>query len=283
MAGEQWQREVVNERKDSERIVIDQTVSPLTDADGAVEKSVAVAHDVTERRTHERRLKEQRDDLKLLNQVLRHDVRNDLQLVTAYADMLADHVDETGREYLATIQECAGSAVELTTTAWNLSAVILQSNVENAAGPLHLVVDQQVEEVRATYHDAGIQVEGSLPETDIVANSMLGSVFRNLLKNAVQHDDKPIPEVTVSATERDNRVTVRVANNGPGVPDELRASAFGKEEKGLDSDGTGIGLYLVQSLVESYGGSVHIEANDPEGAVFVVELRKYGAAGGAES
>ena len=44
-------------------------------------------------------------------------------------------------------------------------------------------------------------------------------------------------------------------------------------EKGLDSDGTGIGLYLVQTLVERYGGAVWIEDNEPEGSVFVVEMR----------
>nr|WP_302080744.1 ATP-binding protein [Salinibaculum sp. KK48] len=49
-------------------------------------------------------------------------------------------------------------------------------------------------------------------------------------------------------------------------------SPFGKGEKGLDSPGTGIGLYLVQTLLDQYGGDVWVADNDPEGAVFVVEL-----------
>ncbi|ESS08956.1 MAG: hypothetical protein A07HN63_01165 [uncultured archaeon A07HN63] len=56
---------------------------------------------------------EQRDDLATLNEVLRHDIRNDLQLITSYADMLSDHVDVTGEAYLATIQESADTGIGL--------------------------------------------------------------------------------------------------------------------------------------------------------------------------
>jgi signal transduction histidine kinase len=67
-------------------------------------------------------------------------------------------------------------------------------------------------------------------------------------------------------------VTVRIADNGPGVPDERKESVFGKGEKGLESDGTGIGTYLVKTLVSRYSGTVWVEDNEPRGAVFVVEL-----------
>jgi signal transduction histidine kinase len=83
--------------------------------------------------------------------------------------------------------------------------------------------------------------------------------------------------VAVSARVTEGRVTegrvvVRVADNGPGVPDDRKEAVFGRGEKGLRSTGTGLGLYLVDTLVDSYGGRVRVEDNDPEGAVFVVEL-----------
>jgi signal transduction histidine kinase len=117
-----------------------------------------------------------------------------------------------------------------------------------------------------------VTVEGSIPDVEVVGNDMLGSVFRNLLRNATQHNDKTPPEVTVSAAEHDDIVEVRIADNGPGVPDAQKDEIFGRGEKGLESSGAGIGLYLVQSLVDTYGGDVFVEDNDPEGAVFVVEL-----------
>ena len=101
---------------------------------------------------------------------------------------------------------------------------------------------------------------------------MLEAVFRNLLKNAIQHNHSDVPEVTVSTEERDEVVVVRIADNGPGVPDDRKETIFGKGKKGLESSGTGLGLYLVRSLVDGYGGDVWVEDNEPTGAVFAVEL-----------
>ncbi|MFW6265473.1 MAG: ATP-binding protein, partial [Halanaeroarchaeum sp.] len=47
---------------------------------------------------------------------------------------------------------------------------------------------------------------------------------------------------------------------------------FEEGKRGLDSDGTGLGLYLVSVLVDRYDGAVSVEDNEPAGAVFVVEL-----------
>jgi signal transduction histidine kinase len=106
----------------------------------------------------------------------------------------------------------------------------------------------------------------------VIGNEMLGSVFRNLLQNAILHNDKETPEITITAERQQRQIEVRIADNGPGVPDAQKETIFGKGAKGLESEGTGIGLYLVQSLVESYGGDVWVEDNTPEGAIFVVQL-----------
>jgi signal transduction histidine kinase len=101
---------------------------------------------------------------------------------------------------------------------------------------------------------------------------MLESVFRNLLTNAIQHNDNEVPEVTVSATAGDDTVRVRIADNGPGIPDERKEEIFEQGEVSLDSEGTGLGLYLVDTLVGRYGGEVRVKDNNPDGAIFIVEL-----------
>ncbi len=221
------------------------------------------------------RLKRQRDDLRLLNQVTRHDIRNDLQVVGAYAELLDDHVDEQGQEYLDVIKRNTDSAVALTTTVRDLAEVMLRDEAEPGRVSLERTLSQQVEEIRSAYSEAVFTVEGSLPAVEVRADEMLTSVFRNLLRNAVQHNDKTPPTVAVSATvdEANDLAEVRIADNGPGIPENQRDDVFGKGEKGLDSPGAGIGLYLVRSLVEIYGGEVWVEDNEPEGTVFVVRLR----------
>ena len=233
-----------------------------------------VIRDITTRKKAQQQLQEQRDNLDILNQVLRHDIRNDLQLVTGYGDVLTDHVDEDGAEHLDTLRESANHAVELTKTARDMADVMLSREDAQQQNRVNLrnTLKRELDKVESEYPDADVVVEGSLPAVQIQANRMLNSVFQNLLSNAIQHNDKATPELSVSATACDERATVRIADNGPGVPDGQKEEIFGKGEKGLDSSGTGLGLYLVQHLVTHYGGEVWVEDNDPEGAVFVVEL-----------
>ncbi|MHC3439059.1 sensor histidine kinase [Natrialbaceae archaeon A-gly3] len=252
--------------------------APIVDDDGTVTRMAESNIDVTERIEYQRRLEDQRDDLEILNEVVRHDIRNDLQLIEAYAEMLEDHVDPEGEEYLEIVRESANNAVDLTTTARDLAEVMLQTDVENHQVSLRRTLEGQLEDVRSTKTEAEIVLEGSIPDVDVVGNDMLGAVFGNLLTNAIQHNDSDVPEVTVSASERDGGdvIEVRVADNGPGVPDAQKEEVFGKGEKGLESEGTGLGLYLVKSLVESYGGNVWVEDRlvdgERAGAVFVVQL-----------
>ncbi|MFC7132439.1 MULTISPECIES: PAS domain S-box protein [Salinibaculum] len=249
--------------------------APVFDDEGTVVRLVESLIDVTDRKEYEQRLKEQRDNLDVLNQVLRHDVRNDLQLVTAYAEMLAECVEGDKQEYVQTVRESADHAIELTTTARDMADVMLTDEDVVQSVNLRTTLESELDEIRSTHPAALVTVDDNLPAVQVRASDMLDSVFRNLLKNAVQHNDKELPEVTVSTTVRADAdaVVVRIADNGPGIPDGQKDEIFGKAETGLDSSGTGIGLYLVETLVENYGGAVRVEDNHPEGSVFVVELQ----------
>ena len=246
--------------------------APIVDDEGRVVQLVESLIDTTERVAYEQRLKRQRDDLETLNQVLRHDIRNDLQLILAYGDVIADAVPSDHEEHVQTIRESAEHAVELTKTAREMSDVLLDTDTAVGTVRLRPVLNGEVNSIRDAHDAASITVDGGIPDVAVVGNEMLGSVFRNLLKNAIQHNDKPVPQVTVSAAAEADTVTVQVADNGPGVPDDQKAEIFGKGETGLDSAGTGLGLYLVETLVSTYDGSVSVADNDPEGAVFAVTL-----------
>jgi signal transduction histidine kinase len=243
------------------------TADEQTVFDGAIQ-------DVTERKESQERLREQRDNLEILNQVVRHDIRNKLQVVSVYAELLSEGVPaESDLEtYVEQIQNSTRDAVELTKTARDLAEVMLAAETDRQPMNLHSTLEDEIESTRSEFPNAIVRVDGSLSSVQVQANELLGSVFRNLLKNAVQHNDKEIPEVAVAASEDGDVVRVEIADNGPGVPDGQKESIFGKGEKGLDSEGTGVGLYLVQLLVDSYGGAVWVTDNDPVGAVFIMEL-----------
>lgn len=104
------------------------------------------------------------------------------------------------------------------------------------------------------------------------------TVFRNLMDNAIKYAGDPAKvEVTLRVTDR-GKVVTRIADNGAGVPPELRKRIFGMFFRGGNEltrrqKGTGLGLYIVSTLVRQMKGriSVHDRSNQP-GSIFEVEL-----------
>ncbi len=122
---------------------------------------LVIVRDISERKARERELEEQRDNLEILNEVVRHDIRNDLQLITGYAELLEDHVTEDGEEYLETLQSSASNAIELTMTARDLSGVMLQSDDETE--PVEVVsvlIPKSVEKRRPTQRQGTTRGDG---------------------------------------------------------------------------------------------------------------------------
>ncbi|MXR20044.1 PAS domain-containing sensor histidine kinase [Halobacterium bonnevillei] len=238
----------------------------IRDSEGEVSEVVGITTDITEQKRRE-------EELEMLNRIVRHDIRNDLAIILGWAEVLEDHVDDDGREYFDKITTSGEHVVELTEIARDYAETVV-ANEQHAIEPTPIcaVLETELSLREEAFPDAEFVVSESLPDVEVAANSMLSSVFRNLLNNAVQHNDEDTPVVEVSCELRDEDVVVRIADNGPGIPDGQKEEVFGKGEKRLDSPGTGIGLYLVHTLVNQYGGDVWIEDNDPTGTVFVVEL-----------
>lgn len=272
--GEVWHGVMRNRRANGEEYVVDQTAAPIRDAAGEIHRFVGVNHEITELKELEGRLRTQREQLEVLNRVLRHDIRNDMMVILGWAGTLEDHVTGDGQETLERIQAAGEHVVELTTVTGELVATITGTGDPDLEPVgLHQVLTEEVAKRQTTFEGASIRMpDPPDPGTRVMANELLASVFRNLINNAVQHNDTAQPEVTIRAGDGDGVVLLRVADNGPGVPEEAKAQIFGESERGLESEGTGMGLFLVQSLVERYGGSVWVEDNEPTGAVFVVEL-----------
>ena len=230
------------------------------------------ARDITGLKEYERTLEAQRDNLEVLNQTVRHDIRNDLQLVVAYADLLEDYVEAAGQSHLDQVRNAARNAVHITETARTVADVVLRADEDLQTVDLRPVLEGEVEAARSNHDRVVVTVPDPIPAVRVRADDLLDSVFRNLLQNAVVHNDSPVPAVTVTASKTDTQAVITIADDGPGVPDEEKATIFEEGVHGLESTGTGLGLYIVETLVDRYGGRVTVGDNEPRGAVFTVRL-----------
>jgi PAS domain S-box-containing protein len=231
--------------------------------------------DITDQHQYEAELEQLNEELEILNRVVRHDIRNDMSIILGWAELLEEYTDDAGDAYLEKILRRSEHVVELTEIARDYVETLARDDqMEVYPMALRPTLETEVAIQQEAYPDAEVSVQGSIPDVEIEANEMLSSVFRNLLNNAVTHNDTDTPVVEVVVEERSDDVRVTVADNGPGVPADRREAIFGKGERGLESSGTGIGLYLVQTLLTQYGGAIQIEETDTEGAAFTVTLLK---------
>jgi signal transduction histidine kinase len=112
-----------------------------------------------------------------------------------------------------------------------------------------------------------IRVNG---EGRALADETLSSVIDNLVGNSIMHGHTDAVDIEIGNDA--GQCLIRVADNGRGIPDEIKARIFEEGFKFGEAGNTGFGLYIVKKTVERYGGSVVVMDNLPQGAVFELRL-----------
>lgn len=265
--------ETYRQTRDGDLLDVRMSVAPIHDPEGEITGVMSMMRDISDQKEYEATLESTNAELEALNRILRHDIKNDIQVLLGHSQLLSDHVGEEGQHHLDKMVEMANHISELTDEAHEVIESTLSEDPNDpkpvALGPL---LEAEIDTARDAHPDAAFEVDGEIPNVTVLAGDMLASPFRNLFNNAIQHNDTPTPTVSVSVETTDETVTVRVADDGPGVSDDRKSKIFGKGEQSIDSTGTGIGLYLVETVIENYGGNIRITDNEPRGTVFVVEL-----------
>jgi signal transduction histidine kinase len=96
----------------------------------------------------------------------------------------------------------------------------------------------------------------------------LREVFANLVANAVRYLDKEPGRVEISCRPEGAFYLFGVADNGPGIPEEVRRRLFEPFVRGPSGQGTGLGLYFVRTVIEQGGGRVWVESTPGAGSTF---------------
>lgn len=207
----------------------------------------------------------QREGMAFLNHLLRHHVLNGMTIINGYVEEL--HEEDVSDEHLEVIERQSDRIVSLVE---NVQALVesLSGDLDPRPVDVERVVRRAVADARETYPSATFEVETD--SATVRATDLVRTVVDNLLANAVEHHDGDATvEVAVMAGDP---VRIRITDDGPGVPDEIRAAFERRDDFSTGIAGEGMGLYLVHTLVRNYGGEVRIEEREPRGTVVTVEL-----------
>lgn len=230
-----------------------------------------------DRLEQERELEFQNRRLDFLNHILRHDVLNSMFVIQSRAELLTEHTDEEGARHLATILTWCDDIVSMT-KEMRLIVDTMSGGEGKPVGPTDLsaALRAATDKVEAT-HDT-VTLTTQIPQgLTVSANDTLSQVFDNLLGNAVTHNSNETLSIDVRCEVHADEIIVAIADSGGGIPEERKADIFRRDVKGLESGGSGLGLYFVDTLVRSYGGEVWVEDNSMGGATFFVSLSPAGA------
>jgi PAS domain S-box-containing protein len=264
LSGETWENELINRRKDGRRQYIDQTIAPITMGSDGIDYFVAVNTDITQQRRRQQQLQ-------VLYRVLRHNLRNELNVIEGYADLLAESRTSEQESALTEISRAVDDLLQISQQARRIERKFTEDPGDQEMHSLDEVV-------QGALADAAIPEDGlttSIPETSLTTNMELQTAIQELVVNAFKHNDAEEPSVSVSMETESYRNTpygtVIVRDNGPGIPSNEREVLREGEESPL-LHGNGLGLWLVNWVVSELGGTIDIQDANPRGSLVTVTV-----------
>jgi PAS domain S-box-containing protein len=223
---------------------------------------LAVVRNVTQRKVLEQRLS-------VVNRILRHDIRSAVNIIKGNAEM-ALNAHGNREDPLTTVIDEADRLHEIGEKAQKIEGLLPTKQSRTEVVDLSLLIESKVLNLRNAYPHASIAAD---VEPDLLATVSAGfdEAVENLLVNAIVHNDTDEPTVEVEARARDGSVEIRMADDGPGIPeDEVRPIEAG-EETALQHT-SGLGLWFVHWLVDESGGRLTFEENEPRGTVVTITI-----------
>ncbi|AQL41928.1 hypothetical protein BV210_04000 [Halorientalis sp. IM1011] len=262
-------------QSDGERNCYDVNVSPITGGDDSLVGRAIVMNDITSQKGREQRLRNREGELQTLKQVLsriiRHNIRNDVNVVQGNAEWIAANADSD--DVVTRAEQIVETAEDLATTSRKTRIVdrVVGTDADLVDVDLEPLLEDTLADFRAEYPEATIRAE--VPSGVSVRGSVyLSAAFENAIENAIVHDPGPEPTVDIEVRADDDTVTLTVSDDGPGIPEqEMQAIETGEETELIHA--SGIGLWLIDWIVRNSGGTVSW-SNTDSGAAVRMELQR---------
>lgn len=210
--------------------------------------------------------------LQVLNRVLRHNLRNKLNVVRGVLERSRDADQEVPDTLAETGLGAVDELLDLSETARSLSKEMRSETNPDPVSITH-IVDRTVDKLNKEYPRAKISTISNVDRL-VAGTVQVDRGLRELCENAIEHSDQPTPRVTITigdTDESDGWVTITVEDDGPGIPDEQQAVLRDGTETQLQH-GNGLGLWVVHWIATTAGGELSLSDADDQGATVTLRL-----------
>ncbi len=231
---------------------------------GEVVEMQCNAKDITERKEREEREE-------FLHSLLRHDLKNKLQLINNSLVLLEKEIDlsEDAQDYFDMGANSCKSGLDLIKKVRTLRRI-----EEERVGRINIknVIERVLKEKEPEISSEGITVEKDLEDLQVKGGGLLKDLFLNLMENVIQHAEADKVKITSSIKGEDCKIVFE--DDGEGVSEDVKPDIFEKGYVKGEHSGSGIGTFLVKEIAENYGGEVEVGDSELGGAEFIVTLKR---------
>lgn len=268
---------VTNKRKNGEHYDALASISPILDNHGHVKFFVGIERDMTEEKNIDRAKSE-------FVSLASHQLRTPLSTINWYAEMLlsedAGRLSEEQREFTSEIYKGNQRMVDLVNSLLNVSRIELGTLAVDPK-PTNLIdqAESVLNEIKPLLAKKKLKIiknfGKNIPEINL-DDKLMRIVWQNLLSNALKYT--PVKgQISITVSKDKTNAKIAVGDTGFGIPKEQQDKIFTKlfradNVKEKETDGTGLGLYIVKSVVEQFGGKIWFESEEGKGTTFFINI-----------
>lgn len=238
-------------------------VAPVKNDAGDVISHIQFHQDVTSRR-------QRQEQLEVLGRVLRHNLRNEMNVVRGYAESLQTATSGEPASFAGKIIETSDKLIDIAEKEREITDILRREPTFQEI-QLYDSLRTIVSGVQSDFPDATVSLD--CPEDVVVrATTQFDRAIEELVINAVVHNDSASPDVTVTVVQSGETVRIDIADDGPSIPKMERNVLVNEAEQTPLYHGGGLGLWLVNLIITRSDGIISVEENSPAGNIVSVRL-----------